>query len=183
MMKTIIEISQELIDLENQLEELADNCEATEEAAERISQIIATFPDKLESTQAERDRKLDNYAGLINELQSRVEIRRSEAKRLSDRASVDENKVKALKSNLQKFFEAHQLKSIDTNRFRLTLAKNGGKLPLFLDSQPAENYPEQYRQTVTVTSPNREAIRAALEAGESLDFARLGDRGQSLRIK
>lgn len=48
MMKTIIEISQELIDLENQLEELADNCEATEEAAERISQIIATFPDKLE---------------------------------------------------------------------------------------------------------------------------------------
>jgi chromosome segregation ATPase len=176
MMKTLIEISQELIDLENELEDLIDNPEATEEA-------IATFLDKLKGTQAERDRKLDNYAGLISELQSRIEIRKAEAKRLSDRASVDENKVKALKSNLQKFFEAHQLKSIDTNRFRLTLAKNGGKLPVILDSRPAEDYPEQYRQTVTVTSPDREAIRAALEGGKILDFARLGDRSYSLRIK
>jgi chromosome segregation ATPase len=175
-MKTLIEISQDLIDLENQLEELTDNPESAEEA-------IANWLEKLEGTISERNEKLDNYAGLISELQSRVDIRKSEAKRLSDRASVDENKVKSLKSNLQKFFEAHQIKTIDTNRFSLTLAKNGGKLPLFLDSRPAEDYPEQYRQTATVTSPNREAIRAALESGEILDFARLGDRGQSLRIK
>jgi Siphovirus Gp157 len=175
-MKTLIEISRDLTELDEQLEQLAESPLEQDRA-------IDNWLAQLEGTIAERNEKLDNYAGLIAEISHRAEIRKAEAKRLSDRADIDENKAKALRSHLQKFFEAHNLKKVDSKRYTLTLVKNGGKLPVLYDSQNIEDYPEAYRKTVTTTSPDREAIRKALESGQSLDFARLGDRGQSMRIK
>jgi len=180
-MQTLIEISRDLIELEDELEELINDPQQTDEAAERIPKVIAKYLETLGDTIAERDRKLDNYSALMKELEARAEARKAEAKRLSDRASIDLNKVKFLKSNLQKFFEAHDLRTVETNRYRLTLAKNGGKAPLILDSRPVENLPEGFKKIQIVA--DNEAIRKALEAGQVLDFARLGDRGQSLRIK
>ncbi|WP_041429505.1 siphovirus Gp157 family protein [Synechococcus sp. PCC 7502] len=171
-MNTLIEISRDLIDLEQQLEDLIDNPEAQDEA-------IARYLESFNSTIADRDQKLDNYAGLIQELQARADVRKAESDRLSNRSQIDENKVKALKSNLKKFFEAHKLKTVETDRYRLTLAKNGGKAPMILDDVPASELPEQF----TYREIDRVAVRQALDKGEVLDFARLGDRGQSLRIK
>ena len=171
-MQTLIEISRDLIELENELEELIHDPQQTDEA-------IAKYLGSLGDTIAERDRKLDNYSALIKELEARAEARKVEAKRLSDRASIDLNKVKSLKSNLKKFFEAHKFKTIETNRYRLTLAMNGGKAPLILDNVTPGELPDKF----TYKEVDQVAVRQALEAGEVLKFARLGDRGQSLRIK
>lgn len=45
-----------------------------------------------------------------------------------------------------------------------------------------EQLPEEYRVTLVSYRPDQEAIRAALERGERLVFAALGERGKSLRI-
>ena len=49
------------------------------------------------------------------------------------------------------------------------------------DSVSPTELPEKF-QKVNVEI-DKTAIRSALEAGEDLDFARLGDRGASIRIK
>lgn len=78
-------------------------------------------------------------------------------------------------------FDAHTLRTVETDRYRITLARNGGKAPLLVDEVPIENLPAAFvRTTVEV---NKEAIREALENGEVLEFARLGERAQSIRIK
>jgi chromosome segregation ATPase len=172
-MPTLIQISRELIELEEQLEDLVDNPDAQNEA---IAQYLESFTDTI----SQRDQKLDNYAALIQELQARADARKAEAQRLQKRSQIDENKVKSLKTNLQRFFQAHELKTVETDRYRLTLAKNGGKAPLILDEYYSiTDIPER----LTYREPDREAIRKALEKGEVLDFARLGERSYSMRIK
>jgi hypothetical protein len=68
-----------------------------------------------------------------------------------------------------------------TNKFNLTVAKNGGKLPIWLDSKVnPKDLPKKYQQ-ITVEI-NRNTVREALEAGEDLEFAGFSERGKHLRI-
>jgi hypothetical protein len=169
-LRSLLDISTDLYDLADQIKELDGNDEAQAET------VLAWF----ESLGAERDQKLDNYAAYISELEARASTRKAEAKRLSDRARIDENRAQFLKEKLRTFFESHNLRSIETPRYRLTLAKNGGKAPLIIDC-PSTQLPESFQRQVI--EADTEAIRAALDAGESLPFARLGNRGSSIRIK
>ncbi len=99
-----------------------------------------------------------------------------------DLAATDDNRARLLKDRLKSFFQVHNLKTVETARYKLSIAKNGGRAPLILDeSIPVTELPEQF-QRVSV-DPNTTAIREALERGEKLDFAQLGERGTSLRIK
>lgn len=161
-------------DLEK-LSELLDDCGDDAQQQELINSW-------LEQLGEERDRKLDGYAALISEMQTRAEVRKAEAKRLMELAADDEKRARLLKERLKWFFETHNFKTVETARYKLTIQHNGGKAPLILDeSVPCTALPERF-QKVSI-DPNTTAIRQALEAGEHLDFAQLGDRGTSLRIK
>lgn len=167
--RTLFNISDDIQHLNSMLDDLDD----TEQ-----QQLIAEW---LEHLEAERASKLDNYAALIAELEAKAEIRKKEAKRLMELAQSDENRAKMLKERLKYFFETNKLKKIETDRYKLSLVKHGGKAPLILDeSKPVEELPERF-QRVSLEADTK-AIRQALEAGEELDFARLGDRGASIRI-
>src|SRR5262245_61996452 len=118
-MRTLYEIGADLSALEALLYETGG--ELGDDAAEEA------FDKWFSSLGSERDAKLDAYAGLIQEIEARAQSRRFEAKRLAGRAQIDENAAYRLKDRLTRFFIAHQLKTIETPRFRLTLATNGGK--------------------------------------------------------
>ena len=111
-----------------------------------------------------------------------AEVWKQEAKRLADRARVDSNRAASLKQMLQEFFACHDLKTVETARYKLTLASNGGKAPLIVDEDYGTTAIPDELCKVT-REPDTAAIRAALEAGEELPFARVGERGQSMRIK
>jgi t-SNARE complex subunit (syntaxin) len=167
--RTLFSISADI----QQLNAVLDDLDDTEQ-----QQFIT---DWLENLETERDRKLDNYATLITELEARADVRKAEAKRLMELVAADEKRAKLLKERLKYFFETNQLKKVETNRYRLSLVKHGGKAPLILDeSVEATLLPERFRR-VNI-EPDTKAIREALEAGEQLDFAQLGDRGSSIRI-
>jgi len=169
--RSLFSIGEDLERLNELLDEIADDTQQQELLSEWLQQLGT-----------ERDRKLDGYAALISEMQARAEARKSEAQRLMELAKADERRAQLLKERLKWFFESQQLKTIETTRYRLSLAKNGGKAPLILKSDLSPHQlPERFRNTSI--EPNTNAIRAALEAGENLDFASLGDRGTSLRIK
>ncbi|MBV9388075.1 MAG: siphovirus Gp157 family protein [Chroococcidiopsidaceae cyanobacterium CP_BM_ER_R8_30] len=169
--RSLFQISDDLERLNTLLDDAGDDTQQQE--------LLAGWFEQLGT---ERDRKLDGYAALITEMQARAEVRKAEAKRLMALATADEQRAKLLKERLKWFFETHRLKTVETPRYRLSLAKNGGKAPLILkEGIEPEELPERF-QEVSV-APNTAVIRAALEAGEVLDFAQLGDRGTSLKIK
>lgn len=127
----------------------------------------------------ERDAKLDAYAALIREMEARAAVRREEARRLQECARRDDDRAQHLKDRLVAFFEQHDLKTVETARYRLTVARTGGKLPVTLKVEP-ENLPLLY-QRVKI-SADLDALRDALERGEATDLAELGARGLYLRI-
>lgn len=169
--RTLFAIGDDLEKLNELLDSVADDAQQQE--------LIAQW---FETLGEERDKKLDGYAALITEMTARAELRKSEAKRLQQLAAEDENRARLLKDRLKLFFELHELKAVQTSRYKLSLAKNGGRQPLILDeSVPVTQLPERF-QKVSI-DPDATAIRDALERGEKLDFAHLAERGTSLRIK
>jgi hypothetical protein len=67
---------------------------------------------------------------------------------------------------------------METARFRVTAAQNGGLAPLIITSV---DIPEEFCRVIR--EADKTLIRELLEAGERLPFAELGERGRSIRIK
>jgi hypothetical protein len=173
-MSTLYEINHDINDLENQLEELDLNNASQDEHNAFIERWLCL--------EGQLHNKLDNYGIYIRELEARAEMRKAEAKRLQERATVDENKAKALKESLLYVFTARDLKKIETKRFSFSRTKNGGKAPVVLDEQiPISEIPPEYQTVIVQIS--KETVRKALESGQELPFARLGERGENIRIK
>jgi len=162
-MTTLFDIQAELLEIESQIEDLP-----SDQAEQLLSEWLTAY--------GRRNDKLDSYARLIAELEARAKARREEAQRLSKRAQIDDNKSKLLRETLQNFFIAHSCKTIETDRHRLTLAKNSKRPLLLAETAPI---PEEY----LTKEPDRSAIRKALESSITLDFAHLGEATYSIRIK
>jgi hypothetical protein len=176
-MPTLLEIGSEIQNLEALVLERDGDITDIEE------EIDAWF----EAAHDKRDQKLDAYAGLISELESRALVRQNEASRLSHRAKVDANKARFLKDRLTAFFDLAGLKTIETKRYRLTLASNGGKEPLSIHV-PADMLPEYFRTVSTKIAPDREAIRDHIERKGELRgpdgrlLAEITERSKHMRI-
>ena len=172
MSATLYEISQDLAALESLLTEMGG--ELPDEVAE------AAIDSWLEETGTATKDKVDAYCGLIRELEARRDARKAEAQRLEHRANVDWNAILRLKARLLAFFETHQIKTLETPRFRVTAAQNGGLAPLIITA-PLEEIPDEFIEFVR--KPMNPMIRELLEGGEKLPFAELGPRGRSIRIR
>jgi len=126
--------------------------------------------------------KVDGYAALIQTMEARAEIRRAEAARLTNRAKSDEGSAEFLRARLKAVLEQRGTKKMETARFRVSIAANGGKQAIEV-TLPTESLPAWAVRTKVVIDPDKDAIRAKLEAGESLEFATLLPRGSRLSIK
>ena len=123
---------------------------------------------------------VDNYCAMIRELEERSKGRKAEADRLAKRARVDANSADWLKATLLAVLQSRGLRKLETNRYRVSIAANGGKLPL--DLPDPSRVPEQWLEYPPPV-PDTKAIRAALEAGTALPFAALRERGTHLSIQ
>jgi hypothetical protein len=173
MKTTLFQISDDLRALEDLLiESGGDISDPASEAA--IEAFFAELGDA-------RDQKVDNIAALIREWEARASSRRDEAARMTKLARVDENAALRLKTRLAQFFQAHDLKRIDTPRFRVTLAGNGGRAPLlFAADYDAAKLPAHLQRFSVGT--DGDLLREWLESGQVAEGVTLGERGQSLRI-
>lgn len=120
----------------------------------------------------------DHWAAIIQECLARAEMRKNEVARLEQRATTDANLAKRLKDGLKDLMNVSGNKRLETQRFKITVAKNGGKQPLeiFDEEEAKKKYP---KHTITVDT---ELLRLAIEEGEEMEYACLKDRGTHLRI-
>lgn len=174
MSQTLYQISQELRALEQLLYETGGEITDAEAEAALDSWFLEIGKD--------RDTKLDNYASLIKETEHWMAIRKQEADRMYERAKVDEALANRLRKRLREVWELHKWGVIQTPHFRLNLVNNGGKQGVeLLDGLTPESLPERF--TRTETKINSDEVRAALEAGEELGFAKLRPRGKRVDIR
>lgn len=193
--RTLWEIGSDLEALEALLTEVGGDV-SEEEAEAAIDAWLA------ETSEAEAQ-KLDRYGALIRSLEARAEIQEAESARLLERARVNRNAVSRLKDRLLMHLDRTGRTKAEGYLYAFTVANNGGKLPLLTDDvDPMQVAPRFRRASLVLDAPtdetldalreqcrrldvmlDGEAIRAALDAGEDVPFARYGERGRHLRIR
>ncbi len=172
MKKTSIEISDDMLALDDLL---ADGDIDWDDP--QVQAIICEFATENEEAFTT---KVDNSAALISEWLNRAAMRKSEAKRMNALAQTDENNAKNLKEHLKYILQKIGRSKVETPRFRVSVARNGGLAPLFVRARVDELPVELTRTEIMV---DNDAIRKKLEAGEHVYGCELGERGTSLRIK
>jgi uncharacterized small protein (DUF1192 family) len=140
---------------------------------------IQAFNDTLEAVLGEIEVKADGYAVVMAEIEGRINIVNKEIGRLEAIESALSNTRRRMIDRLKNAMEDIGKKEIKTDLHKFKIVKNGGKLPLSIDEGCV---PEEYIKKVVVESPDKDKIRAALESGEVLPFASLGERGTHLKI-
>ena len=139
--------------------------------------------DTLEGVEGEIEDKLDSYGVVMNELQMDVAKIDQEIKRLTEKKRLINNNIDRMKNVVQyTMTEVLNTKKVKGEKFTWSIQKNGGKAPVILNPDVSiMSYPERFQDWDV--KADKVAIREALEAGEVLPFASLGERGESLRLK
>lgn len=161
-MSTLYELTGEYLQLCDMLSDEEEN-----------NQVIL---DTLEAIDGELEDKADNYAKLVKNLEADAKAIKTEIERLTQRKQSLENRADMVKRTLENSMRATGKTKFKTLLFSFNISKNGGKAPLLLTGE----VPEEYRKP---GEPDNQRIREALETGEKLNFAAIGERGESLRIK
>ena len=174
MNRTIYDISADLAALETILHE--NGGDITDPQA---AEALAEWERELETDLAG---KVDRYCALIAEMEVRAAARRAEADRLVDLAKSDEKASESLRDRLRFIWQTRNLAPLQTARFRVSLARNGGKRPLDIRVGP-DQLPAWAVKRREIVETDKDAIRARLEAGEALEFASLMERGSRISIR
>ncbi|MFA5135711.1 MAG: siphovirus Gp157 family protein [Patescibacteria group bacterium] len=169
---TLYEIGEDLVRLQMALEDP----ERDEEANDLITTYLADKTGPLAQ-------KADGYAALIANLEALAAARKAEAKRLQERAQVPENQANRLRERMLQFMQKFDIQKIEAPRFTLTRCANGGLQGMEVEPFPPKEATDNPRFYPPVPTLDKKEVRKALEAGESLGWARLKERGEHLKIK
>lgn len=162
----IYEIDQNIMQVEEML------------AAGEIDELTAA--GTLESLTMDRIEQYENICKLIRNDEAVANMLDEEAKRISGKSAAAKARIKWYKGYMQQSMASHGERKLEAGTFTVSVQKNGGKAPIVVEAA-VEDIPQEYRKVSYVADNDK--IRAALDAGEKLPFAHLGERGESLRIK
>ena len=137
--------------------------------------------DTLEGVEGEIEVKAENYAKIMRQLEGQAALIKAEEKRLAERRiSIDKN-IDRLKGSLYGAMKFTGKTKFKTDLFSFNIAKNGGKQPLAVDDVNIDNIPKAFVKVVREI--DKDAVSKELEKGNAVTFARLNERGESLRIR
>lgn len=138
--------------------------------------------DTMEGLTGEIEDKADGYAYVIDSINADVDTIDKEIKRLQARKKTLTANADSIKKSLYNAMLAIGKRKLKTAKHNFTIAKNGGKIPVvYAPDMKVEQIPLEFVKVVQEV--DKDAVREYLESGNELDFARLGERGESLRIK
>jgi len=133
------------------------------------------YADTLNAIELAFEDKADDIAKAITNINSDISALQTEIKRLQELQKIRENHVKNLKNYLYEQMKAIGKTKFSTPLFNFSICKNGGLQPLEITG----DVPSEYCDLV----PNNTLIRTAITEGKKIEFARLLERGEHLRIK
>ncbi len=189
-----------LFDIERTLHEMVDIWQEaqTPEAIEEAEQAIRVYIEA-------EVRKVDNIRKYVRFCDAQSAAAKAEAALQRSRQAVWEARADRLKQFVYDVMQSFRVKKLEGNTGSLAIKGNGGKLPLSIVSETL--VPDDFCDvTITMTVPawralvtranveavqgakvtraiSNDRIRAALEAGEGVPGARLGERGSHLEVR
>lgn len=164
-----------------------------EETGDPTEDILAQYLTTGEAFEA----KLEGYGHLIRQREAEAAVAKAarvaledEQQRLRKREETATNTAARLKAALLGALDVLGLRTVRSATFAFTRSQNGGVAPLAIDQIPLDHIPEEYTRRVLATDLIREALERGEsvciidpDTGEAVPFARLGERGEHLRIK
>lgn len=173
MTRTLFEITEDLRALDALLDESDGEITPENEAA-----YDAFFAE----LQQEQGAKLDAYIGLLKTWEGEEAVARSVIDQFKAKVQAIGNRIDRHRGRMLLHLVNTGQKSIKSAKgYTVARQDNGGKQPLDIDPVDPKTVPGRF-QKVTV-SIDADAVRAAIDAGETVPFARLKPRGQQLRIR
>lgn len=134
------------------------------------------YADTLQGIEMEFEQKAEQIAKIIRNFEGNNLALKSEIDRLKAMQTCNNNQIEYCKKYLFEQMKITGKTMFATELFKFSIQKNGGMLPL----QILNDYiPPEYRKN----EADNAFVRNAINSGEQLDFAKLGERGESLRIK
>jgi hypothetical protein len=124
--------------------------------------------------------EIDGLVGVIRQIEGFESDCKAEADRLWARAKSWQNKASYLRRRIVQAMQRIKTDKISTAKNTVSVCLNS-TTPIVM--VPGAAIPDAYVIVKQVESTDMDAIRTSLEAGDELSFARLGERGQHLRIK
>ena len=126
--------------------------------------------------------KADAYCAVFSQLKGNVTTIKEEEKRLKKmRETIEHNMERmkeALRYTLETMEQSGEKAEIKTALHTIKFHGNGEVQPMEVNE---EKVPDSFKMVIYQT--DKEKIRKALEAGETLDFAELKPRGRYVEIK
>ena len=166
---TLYEITGELLELQNMIEEGADP---------------DVVNDTIESVEFDLEQKAEGYVMVIRNLEAQAKAIKDEEKRLREKRLAAENGIERLKKRLFDSMNATGKKKLNAGVFTLSVQKNGGALPVIIDAD-VENMPKEMLKIDI--KPDTKKIAELLQDEEKSrfysKFAHFAERGESLRIR
>lgn len=177
---TLRQMPEEYLRLLAALEEVCEEGELKDDASNYIQEQLAIIEQQLPA-------KIDGTLAVVNELERFADHCRQEADRLQTRSERWANQSRWLKGRILEAMQTMGIPKLKTPTNTVAVVKNGGKRALQLPEH-IDFIPPEYLTTRTITEPDKEKIREALESGtpelktEVSLFASLAERGVHLRI-
>ena len=136
------------------------------------------FAEALRAVDGELAEKLENYAMIIKNIQSNIDGKKFEAKRLLERAKSEEESIKRMKENMQQAMEAAGQTKVKGEKFNFNVQKNPPSLKV-LD----ENLiPQDFVSVEEIKIIDKKAILAELKNGVEISGVEI-QQGESIRIR
>ena len=139
-----------------------------------------SLQEELEKVDDEIEIKAENYAKLIRNVEADIRAIRDEEIRLASRRVAKENFIKSLKSNLMWSMKETGKEKIKSELFSISVAKNGGKVPITIDVKP-EELPKEFQKVIV--EADKDALRDYIQETGDLSYAHFEDRGEHLSIR
>lgn len=151
-------------------------------ASENEGEVSPEIMAELESSELAMTDKLEACAALRENWLADADAMDKIAAHYAARAKADRKQAERMTEWMRFAMTSNGIDKAVAGRYKLSIVANGGKAPMILsEGYDLAALPEHF--TIITKEINKGAIRAALEAGEVLEFAKMGERGSSLRIK
>ena len=136
------------------------------------------YIDTLEALQGELDDKVGQWARCIKNLEGERDAIKAEGDRLTKRAKSIDNEVTHMKATLLMYLKAAGVTKDGDSVLKASIRK-ASNAPLEIDLAP-EDLPEEFKK-VTIEA-DKTAIKDALKAGKTFEWARMGERSEYINI-
>lgn len=167
---SLYHLTGDLVALEDLLQQALESADAADAGS------IDAWLDELQGSLADKLSRIARWRATENALAA---AGKAEAKRLTDRAKSREARVDRLDAAVQALMERLGTTKVDTDVATFAIQKPGGKDPVVVDDEAG--LPDAFVRIKR--EADKEAIRAAIEAGDVVAGCHIQKRSPVLRVK